>query len=277
MSCSVKSALTQNLRKAVSVNGVPIPHDEISREAQNHPAPTPIAAWTAAARALAVRELLLQEARRSGLEPEPLSDGEGRTETNDDASIRSLVEREVSTPAPDEAICRRYYEQNLRRFRSADLYQASHILIAAHPGDRAAYAAARAQAETLTVALRDAPKRFAELALAYSACPSKEVGGNLGQLSAGDTTPEFDKALGAMTPGETSAEPVASRFGHHIIRLDRKIEGRQIPFELVRDRIADYLIDRTRRTAIAQFVARLAAHADVRGADLPTPADLRVS
>ena len=46
------------------VNGVIVRHDNIAREAQNHPAPTPIAAWTAAARALAVRELLLQEARR---------------------------------------------------------------------------------------------------------------------------------------------------------------------------------------------------------------------
>ena len=80
-----------------------------------------------------------------------------------------------------------------------------------------------------------------------------------------------------MTPGETSAEPVASRFGHHIIRLDRKIEGRQLPFEQVRDRIADYLVDRARHTAIAQFVARVAARAEVRGVDLPTPADLRVS
>lgn len=277
MSCSVKSALTQNLRKAVSVNGVPIPHDEISREAQNHPAATPTAAWTAAARALAVRVLLVQEARRSGLEPEPLSDGEGRTETDDEASIRILVEREVSVPTPDEVTCRRYYEQNLRRFRSADLYEVAHILIAAPPSDRSAYAAARAQAVTVIAALREAPERFAELAQAYSACPSKAVGGSLGQLSAGGTTPEFDKALWAMTPGETSVEPVASRFGHHIIRLDRKIEGRQVPFEHVRDRIADYLIDRTRRTAIAQFVARVAARADVRGVDLPTPADLRMS
>ncbi len=277
MGCSVKNAATQNLRKAVSVNGVPVPHDEISREAQNHPSPTPIAAWTAAARALAVRELLLQEARRSGLEAEPLSDGEGRTETDDEASIRILIEREVSVPTPDEAACRRYYEQNRRRFRSADVYEAAHILIAAPPHDQSAYAAARGRAATLIAAVRDAPERFAELALVYSACPSKAVAGNLGQLSAGDTTPEFDKALRAMTPGETSAEPVASRFGYHIIRLDRKIEGRQLPFEHVRDRIADYLIDRTRRTAIAQFVARVAARADVRGVDLPTPTDLRVS
>lgn len=277
MSCSVKSVLTQSLRKVVSVNGVVIRHDEISREAQNHPAPTPIAAWTAAARALAVRELLLQEARRDGLEPQPLSDGEGRTETMEEASIRALVEREVSTPAPDEATCRRYYQQNLRRFRSADLYEASHILIAARPGGRAAQTEARSQAAALIAALRDAPQRFAEFALAHSACTSKTIGGNLGQLSTGDTTPEFEAALAAMAPGEMSREPVVSRFGQHIIRLDRKIEGRQLPFEQVRDRIADYLVDRARHTAIAQFVARLAARAEIGGVALPTPADVRVS
>ena len=277
MGCSIKGAFAHGARKVVSVNGIVIPHDAISREAQHHPSATPIAAWTAAARALAVRELLLQEARRIAIDAAPLSDNEGRTETAEEASIRTLVEREVSMPAPDEAACRRYYEQNLRRLRSADLYEAAHILIAAPPRDRAAYAAAREKAVTLTAALRGAPERFAEFALAHSACPSKAVGGNLGQLAAGDTTPEFDAALSKMAPGEMTAEPVASRFGQHIIRLDRKIEGRQLPFEPVRDRIAGYLVDRARHMAIAQFVARVAACAEIRGIDLPTPADLRVS
>ena len=40
----------------------------IARETQNHPAAKPIDAWLAAARALVVRELLLQEARRLGIE-----------------------------------------------------------------------------------------------------------------------------------------------------------------------------------------------------------------
>ena len=277
MSCSVKSVLTQNLRKVVSVNGVVIRHDDISREAQNHPAPTPIAAWTAAARALAVRELLLQEARRIVIEAEPLTDGGGRSETTEEASIRALVEREVSTPSPDEAACRRYYQHNLQRFRSADLYEAAHILFAARPGDRSAYAAARTEAEAVTVALRDAPGRFAELARAHSACPSKALGGNLGQVFPGDTAPEFDAALRRMATGEITAEPVASRFGHHIIRLERRIEGRQLPFERVQERIADYLVDRARHMAIAQFVARLTARAEIIGVDLPTTADLRVS
>jgi peptidyl-prolyl cis-trans isomerase C len=187
------------------------------------------------------------------------------------------VDREISTPAPDEAACRRYYQQNLKRFRSADLYEAAHILFAARPDDRAAYAAVRAKAETVTAAVRSAPTRFAELAETHSACPSKSVGGSLGQLSRGDTVPEFDAALRAMASGEITIEPVASRFGYHIIRLDRKIEGRQLSFETVRERIADYLVDRARRMAIAQFVARLSARAEITGVDLPNTSDLRVS
>jgi peptidyl-prolyl cis-trans isomerase C len=275
MGCSIKGALAQSARTIVSVNGVVIPHDAISREAQNHPAPSPIAAWTAAARALAVRELLLQEARRIVVDADALADGEGRTETAEEAAIRSLVELEVATPTPDEAACRRYYQHNLKRFRSEDLYEAAHILISAHPKDSEAYTAARREAEALSLVLRDTPQRFSELALAHSACPSKTIGGNLGQLSSGSTTPEFEAALASMTPGDM--KPVASRFGHHIVRLDRKIEGRELPFEQVKDRIADYLVDRARNTAIAQYVARLAACAEIGGVDFPTTADLRVS
>ena len=276
MSCSVKKALTQNLCKVVSINGVTIGHDEISREARNHPAPTPIAAWTAAARALAVRELLLQEARRIGVEAKPLMGGEGRSETTGEAAIRELVEREVVTPSPDEPTCRRYYEQNLKRFRSKDLYEVAHILVAADPNDRAAYAAAHAEAQALLVVLRHAPDRLAEFAKAHSACPSKGVGGNLGQISPGETTQEFDAALCIMAPGEMSVEPVASRFGHHIIQLNRRIEGRQLPFEQVRDRIAGYLADRVNRQATAQYLARLASHAKIEGIALPIATDHRV-
>ena len=48
----------------VRVNGVEIGPEAIAEEIQHHPAPDPQTAWTEAARALAVRELLLQEARR---------------------------------------------------------------------------------------------------------------------------------------------------------------------------------------------------------------------
>jgi len=99
-------------------------------QTQHHPADKPILAWQAAARALVIRELLLQEARRLDIEAEPAVDSQGRRETDDEASIRYLMESEVSTPEPDEATCRRYYERHPAHFRSPALYEAAHILFA---------------------------------------------------------------------------------------------------------------------------------------------------
>jgi peptidyl-prolyl cis-trans isomerase C len=275
-SCSLQSVLAQVPRTTVSVNGVAIPHDAIAREVQHHPERTPVHAWQQAVRALAVRELLLQEARCQELTVEPRTDGSGRRETGEEALIRGLIEREASVPEADEDTCRRYYERNRTRFRSCDIYQAAHILVAARRDEPVAFGAARVRAEGLLALLKDEPARFAELAASHSNCPSASSGGSLGQLTKGDTTPEFEQALLALAPGEMTTTPVETRYGFHIIRLDRVIPGRQLPFALVRECIAEYLTERAHRTALAQYLARLAALARITGVDLPSATDLRV-
>jgi peptidyl-prolyl cis-trans isomerase C len=252
----------------VSVNGVVVARAAIAREAQNHPAPKPILAWQAAARALVLRELMLQEARRLAVTAEPATDAEGRRETADEALIRALAEREVTVPEADEASCRRYFEQNRRRFRSADIFEASHILFAAPAHDRTKFAQAQRDAAAVLAELTAHPERFAELARAHSACPSGEQGGNLGQITPGQTTPEFEAALVKLEPGTLCEAPVATRYGLHIIRLERRHEGRELPFELVAERIAAYLTERTRRTATAQYIARLVSSAQITGITL---------
>lgn len=254
--------------KTVSVNGVVVPRDAIAREVQHHPAKRPIDAWQSAARALVIRELLLQEARRLGLVAEPRSDIDGRRETEDEALIRAVHEREVITPEPDLGTCRRYYEQNRGAFRSETLYEASHILFAARCDQASACAEARALAESALTELAQAPERFEDLARRHSACPSALQGGNLGQIGKGQTTPEFERALSALADGETSREPVETRYGFHIIRLHRRIEGRELPFEWVADGIADYLRECVARRATAQYIARLSSRAEIAGIEL---------
>jgi peptidyl-prolyl cis-trans isomerase C len=249
----------------VSVNGVVIARDAITREIQNHPAPRPIDAWHEAARALVVRELLLQEAARLGIVSEPNSDTSGRRETDEEALIRALAEQEIKTPEPDEEVCRRYYESHLAQFRSADVYEAAHILFAARQDDEAGFAEARRQGQTIHARLRQNPELFDELAAVHSACPSGAQGGNLGQLTAGQTTPEFERALFALKPGTIGDDLAPTPYGHHIIRLGRKIEGRQLPFELVFERIAGYLRESVSRRATAQYIARLVSRATITG------------
>jgi peptidyl-prolyl cis-trans isomerase C len=252
----------------VSVNGVTVSPAAITREIQNHPAAKPADAWQAAARALVVRELLLQEASRLGIAAQTMTDDEGRRETDEEALIRALVEQEIVTPEPDEASCRRYYDQNQSRFRSPDIHEASHILFAAREDDPVSFGEAQMRAKAALGELALHPERFSELASAHSACPSAAQGGNLGQLTAGQTTPEFERALFGLAAGSVCEEPVLTRYGVHVIRLDRKVDGRLLPFELVAEKIADYLRDSVHHRATAQYIARLVSRATIVGISL---------
>lgn len=259
------------------VNGTVIPRAAIAREAQHHPAASPGESWRAAAEALVIRELLLQEARARRLLPAPQSDGAGRRETEEEALIRGLVEAAVTVPEPTAAELRRYYAANLARFRTPDLREARHILIAARRSDPPAYAAARERAARLAAALAADPGAFAALARTHSDCSSAGEGGWLGQLAPGETTPEFEAALAALAEGETTAEPVATRYGFHIVRLERRIPGATLPFAAAAPRIRDYLAERARRIATAQFIARLVSAAAIEGIALAGAEAHRVS
>ena len=265
--CAIKPVIAIK-PKPVTVNGVAISRAAISRETQNHPARKPTDAWLSAARVLTIRELLLQRARALAMQPSPLKDDEGRRETDDEALVRAVVEREVDTPEPDEATCRRYYTQNMRRFRSADLCEVSHILIAADPRDPAARDAARRRAGVLIATLAEAPEQFGSLARAESDCPSREVDGNLGQIGPGQTVPEFEQALSAIPAGAVHGEPIASRYGFHVVRVSHRVEGRQLPFEAVEQKISAYLGEHVRRSAIRQYISVLAGRAVITGIDL---------
>jgi peptidyl-prolyl cis-trans isomerase C len=268
MPCAVHTVPGLVKPTVVSVNGVEIPRDAIAREVQHHPAAKPIAAWQSAARALVIRELLLQQARRLGIEVAPGSDSDGRRETEEAALIRGLIEQEVVTPEPDAETCRRYYEQNRQRFRSRPIYAAAHILFAAFKDDVRGYAQARCEAASVLAELKARPERFGELARTHSACPSAAQGGVLGQIVNGQTTREFERALAELNPGSISETPVETRYGLHIIRLDEKVEGAQLPFDSVAGCIADYLRESVASRATAQYVARLVSAAEIVGITL---------
>lgn len=251
----------------VTVNGRVIPASAIAAEAQNHPAPAgkPGWAWRAAARALAIRELILQEARARGLCPEPAEIAPGRVETEEEALIRQLLDQAVTPEPPDEARLRAIWEADPARFRAPSLYEAAHILIPAPPDDPAARAAARARAEALAAELARDPGRFADLARMQSACSSAASGGMLGQIRPGDTVPEFEAALAAMAEGTITPVPVETRYGFHLIRLDARAEGAVLPFERVAPRLRAAEAKAAWARAARAFVASLVAGATVTG------------
>lgn len=268
MTAQLRARATSAAPPIISVNGTVISRAAIIREVQYHPAASPSASWRKAAEALVLREILLQEAHRSTLSATALVDEEGRRETIEEAQIRALVEHEVRVPTSTEDELRRYYEANQERFRSPEIVEARHILIAARATDAAAFAAARGKATALAAELAARPGLFSDLARAHSACASATDGGRLGQLNPSETTPEFAAAVAGLADGETTLQPVETRYGFHLIRLDRRITGNVLPFEAVASRIAEYLAEKARRTATAQYLARLVSRAEITGIEI---------
>jgi peptidyl-prolyl cis-trans isomerase C len=213
----------------------------------------------------AARELLRQRAVATGL-LDPVAEDDETVE----AAIEELLEKEVATPQPTEAECRRYFERNPAEFESGDLVHARHILFQITP--QVSVPQIRARAEEALNTLLAEPDRFAELAAELSNCPSGEQGGNLGQIGRGDMVPEFEAALFKLGPTGILRELVKTRYGFHIVAVDRRIPGKELPFEMARDRIARKLSASVEEKALRQYVSLLAGRAEIEGVDLAASA-----
>lgn len=251
----------------VVVNGQSISAADIAAEAQNHHAPQgkPGLAWRRAARALVVRHLLLEQARAMGLNAAPLQVAPGKFETGDEALIRVVLEHKVNPDPVKVSDLQAAYDADPDRFRAPSLYEAAHILFAAEPGDDVARAQARKLAEQALQTLARSPEKFGDIARRESACSSREAGGVLGQLSSGDTVPEFEAAMARAPEGEIWSTPVETRYGVHVLRVDARAEGAVLPFSSVKNRLAEAAEKANWTRAAHAYVGDLLAGADVQG------------
>ena len=252
------------------VNGELVPHALIAAETQNQDAPKgkPGIAWRKAANAVAIRTLLLQEAAARQIVAEPREVGPSRFETEEEALIRGLLEQAIDVDPPTGDTIHPESEKDPARFRTAPLWEVSHILCGCDPRDAAARAKALARAKGLLALLEGNPKSFAALAARESDCGSRSSGGSLGQLGPNDTVPEFEAALRQLSEGEISAEPVLTRHGYHIIRMDAVAPGKILPFEAVRAKIGEAMEKAAWARQSRSFIAQLVAASDIKGADL---------
>lgn len=245
--------------KQITVNGMAITDKQINEEVQYHPAKALSEAQERAAHALVVRELLLQEAQNKGFLKVRCTTAE------EQAAIDVLLESEVKVPNPDPESCTRYYKSNKQRFITSPLFEVSHILFPAPVEDKNSQAQAKKGAEAILSLLQKNPGRFDVLARENSLCSSAKDGGRLGQISKGQTTPEFEEAVFKMKKDEISKAPVATRYGYHIICVHERAESNQLPFDAVQEWIADYLKQSVWQRAVSQYIGILAGKADIKG------------
>ncbi len=179
------------------------------------------------------------------------------------ASIRAgkqldaLIARVTSgEPDPTEEEVRAYYDEHADRYCSPDQVQVRHILIKPATNSDTDRAAARSRLETLKRQVEEG-EDFAELAAAFSECPSgKQTGGSLGWVARGATVPEFDRVVFEMEVGELS-NVIDTTLGMHLVEKLDEEQGDPMAFEDVRDRIRDLLIHERRGQAISRFVEKL--------------------
>lgn len=243
----------------ITVNTIKIPKDAIFNEMQYHPSNNIDEAQFRASRSLIIDELFRQRAMELNL----LS----QDETLNDSIVDQVINKDVVSPQATPEDCETYYRGNKDKFVTFPLMEVKHILLKAAPEDHEERDNMRQVAAELLSQLTKQPELFEKFVKQYSACPSREVGGSLGQLSKGQTVPEFEQQLLRFPTGLVPTA-IETRYGLHIVHIDRKIEGKQLPFDMVADKIERYLNEKVHRKAIAQYIAQRILTSDIAGIEL---------
>ena len=247
----------------ITVNGIAIPEKDLANELQYHPNKNFNVVVQQAGQALVIRQLLINEAKKQGIEA---------TEGNEEEAMQKLVENNINYDAPNAEICQRYFNSNKEKFMTMPLMEVDHILLAAAKDDIEGRDAASSNAKVIISQLQQEMNNgeassFSALAKEYSACPSKENGGNLGQLSKGQTVPEFERQLMPLSEG-LADKAIESRYGFHVVNINRKIEGKQLNYDMVRDKVRGYLINSASHLAIQAYIQSLVELADIDGVEI---------
>ncbi len=150
--------------------------------------------------------LAVAEARRRNLQDDDkVRDLMRRFE--DQVIERILVETYVNEHMTDERL-RAEYDKLVAAEQGKTELHARHILLE--------------DKETAEQMIRqlDGGAEFAALAEQHSTGPSAPRGGDLGWRTEGELIPEFETAAKALPPGTYTKQPLQTRYGWHVIRLE---------------------------------------------------------
>jgi peptidyl-prolyl cis-trans isomerase C len=170
----------------------------------------------------------MQEAQKRGLDT--TDDYKAQIELAKQTNlIRELFSKFQETNAVTDADIKAEYDKFVAANAGKE-YRARHILVETE-----------AQANAILASLKKGGK-FEDIAKKQSKDPGSGAnGGDLDWAAPGTYVKEFSDAMVALKKGETSAAPVKSQFGYHIIRVDDVREAQLPKLEDVKPQIAQQL------------------------------------
>jgi peptidyl-prolyl cis-trans isomerase C len=208
-------ALAQNI---AIVNGKPVPKARVDALAQQLAAsgrPVTPDLEPQLKEEIIAREVFMQEAQKQGLEATP--DYRAQLELARQAIlIRALFENyRKQNPVTDADVQAEY--DKFAAANGGKEYKARHILVETE-----------AEAQKIIADLKKGAK-FEDIAKKQSKDPGSGAnGGDLDWANPASFVPEFSEAMIKLKPGETTAVPVKSQFGYHVIRVD-EVRSAQLP------------------------------------------------
>src|SRR3954451_15227084 len=185
------------------------------------------------------RRVIVQAARKQGLQNDPAVK-RAISRADDTVLQNALLTREIAPTLTDDAIKARY-DRDYAGKQGEEEVRAAHILVADE-----------AKAKEIIAELQKGAD-FAELAKKNSTDRSAaQNSGELGWFKKGDMLPEFSDAAFALKPGDITKEPVKTRFGWHVIKLEERRVAPPPPLDQVRDEIRQSLIQEGVAKVLAQ-------------------------
>ncbi len=151
-------------------------------------------------------------------------------------ALRDLYfEKTIKASVKDED-AKKFYDEQVKALKPEEEVSARHILV-------------KDEAKAKEIADKLAKGGdFAALAKENSEDPgSKDNGGELGYFGKGQMVPEFEAAAFALEKGKISA-PIKSNFGYHIIKLEDKRMRQPPPFDGLKERIVNTLLQKKAQT-----------------------------
>jgi len=154
---------------------------------------------------------------------------------------------------------------------SYDEAHARHILLRIPASaDAKARAKIKQRAEDIANEMQgSSDEAFATRAKEISQGPSASRGGDLNWFKKGAMVPEFEKAVFALQPGQTSGV-VKTKFGLHIIRLIARRHVDPNSLQANRDKITQILSGVEMQEQMPRWIASLRADADIQYKPCPT-------
>lgn len=216
----------------------------------------------------ACTELLRQAAQRDGLLPasDPPPDKGVFSEAASQA-IERWLEDNLQVPEPTDDACRRHHAAHAMRYRQGERVRMRHILFAVTPGVDVKALRSQAEACLLDVRCHDGNTNdgFDKAARSLSNCPTGAQGGDLGWISPADCAPEVAREIFERSEIGVLPRLVHSRFGLHVVEVQERRSGTELPYESVRGAVQHALRHQTWLTALRQCLQILASHATVEG------------